>query len=87
MVFSKGWDVERERFKQILDDRDSQITQLKIEGDVARSQVARRTTMGISQALKNDTRMTQFLLRIKIDSSNPFPFRCPTFAKSARRSR
>ncbi len=35
----QGWDVERERFKQILEDRDSQITQLKIEGDVARSQV------------------------------------------------
>ncbi len=35
----QGWDLERERFKHILDDRDNQITQLKIEGDVARSQV------------------------------------------------
>lgn len=33
-----GWDVERNRFKQILEDRDSQITNLKIECDVARSQ-------------------------------------------------
>ena len=36
----EGWDLERERFKQIIDDRDSQITQLKIEGDVARSQAS-----------------------------------------------
>ena len=33
-----GWDAERNRFKSILDDRDSQITSLKIECDVARSQ-------------------------------------------------
>ena len=33
-----GWDVERNRFKSILDDRDNQITNLKIECDVARSQ-------------------------------------------------
>ena len=33
-----GWDTERNRFKSILDDRDSQITNLKIECDVARSQ-------------------------------------------------
>ena len=36
----EGWEVERDRFKQIIDDRDSQITQLKIEGDVGRSQLA-----------------------------------------------
>ena len=35
----EGWEVERDRFKQIIDDRDSQITQLKIEGDVGRSQL------------------------------------------------
>jgi uncharacterized membrane-anchored protein len=35
----EGWDSERERFKHIIDDRDNQITQLKIEYDVARSQV------------------------------------------------
>lgn len=35
----EGWDTERERFKHIIDDRDNQITQLKIENDVARSQV------------------------------------------------
>jgi len=33
-----GWDAERNRFKSILEDRDSQITNLKIECDVARSQ-------------------------------------------------
>ena len=36
----EGWDSERERFKHIIDDRDNQITQLKIECDVARSQVS-----------------------------------------------
>merc|ERR1712029_990982 len=35
----EGWESERDRFKQIIDDRDSQITQLKIEGDVGRSQL------------------------------------------------
>ena len=38
----EGWDSERERFKQIIDDRDNQITQLKIECDVARSQVIKQ---------------------------------------------
>jgi len=33
-----GWDAERNRFKSILDDRDNQLTNLKIECDVARSQ-------------------------------------------------
>ena len=31
----EGWETERDRFKQIIDDRDSQITQLKIEGKQA----------------------------------------------------
>merc|ERR1712129_558259 len=35
----EGWESERDRFKQIIEDRDSQITQLKIEGDVGRSQL------------------------------------------------
>ena len=28
----EGWDSERDRFKNIIEDRDNQITQLKIEG-------------------------------------------------------
>ena len=28
----EGWEGERDRFKNIIEDRDSQITQLKIEG-------------------------------------------------------
>ena len=28
----EGWESERDRFKNIIEDRDSQITQLKIEG-------------------------------------------------------
>ena len=29
----EGWDSERDRFKNIIEDRDNQITQLKIEGN------------------------------------------------------
>merc|ERR1712226_867828 len=36
----EGWESERDRFKNIIEDRDNQITQLKIEGDVAQSQVS-----------------------------------------------
>lgn len=28
----EGWEAERDRFKNIIEDRDNQITQLKIEG-------------------------------------------------------
>ena len=35
-----GWDAERNRFKSIIEDRDSQITNLKIEYDVSKSQLA-----------------------------------------------
>ena len=44
----EGWDSERERFKQIIDDRDNQITQLKIENDVARSQVCPKSCMTVA---------------------------------------
>ena len=30
----EGWEVERDRFKNIIEDRDNQITQLKIEGNI-----------------------------------------------------
>ena len=30
----EGWESERDRFKNIIEDRDNQITQLKIEGRV-----------------------------------------------------
>jgi len=48
-----GWDAERNRFKSILEDRDSQITNLKIECDVARSQH--------TQAIKENADMKQKL--------------------------
>merc|ERR1712179_863294 len=35
-----GWDAERNRFKSIIEDRDSQITNMKIEFDVSKSQLA-----------------------------------------------
>ena len=35
-----GWDSERNRFKSIMEDRDNQITNLKIECDVSRSQLS-----------------------------------------------
>ena len=30
----EGWESERDRFKNIIEDRDNQITQLKIEGNM-----------------------------------------------------
>ena len=57
-----GWDVERNRFKSILDDRDSQITSLKIECDVSRSQhaSAKKELEDIRQKLQDYEKMNRY---------------------------
>jgi len=57
-----GWDAERNRFKSILDDRDSQITNLKIECDVARSQhtQAKKESEDMKQKLQDYEKMNRY---------------------------
>merc|ERR1712227_113773 len=57
-----GWDAERNRFKSILDDRDSQITNLKIECDVARSQhaQAKKEQEDLKQKLQDYEKMSKY---------------------------
>ena len=57
-----GWDVERNRFKSILDDRDSQITNLKIECDVARSQhsAVKKELEDVKQKLQDYEKMNRY---------------------------
>ena len=57
-----GWDAERIRFKSILEDRDSQITNLKIECDVARSQhgQAKKETEDLKQKLQDYEKMSKY---------------------------
>merc|ERR1712223_1085231 len=57
-----GWDAERIRFKSILEDRDSQITNLKIECDVARSQhgQAKKETEDLKQKLQDYEKMNRY---------------------------
>lgn len=65
-----GWDLERERFKQIIEDRDSQITQLKIEGDVARSQSSslRKEADDLKFKLQDYEKMSKFQRAVSSDS-------------------
>merc|ERR1711997_964821 len=58
----EGWDSERDRFKNIIEDRDNQITQLKIEGDVAQSQVSgqRKDIEELKLKLLDYEKMTKF---------------------------
>merc|ERR1719461_1664353 len=57
-----GWDAERTRFKSILEDRDSQITNLKIECDVARSQhaQAQKEKEDMKQKLQDYEKMSRY---------------------------
>ena len=57
-----GWDAERNRFKSILEDRDSQITNLKIECDVARSQhgAAKKEMEDLKQKLQDYEKMSRY---------------------------
>jgi len=57
-----GWDAERNRFKSILEDRDSQITNLKIESDVARSQhtQAKKENEDQKQKLQDYEKMNRY---------------------------
>eukprot|EP00092_Neocalanus_flemingeri_P038095 GFUD01041465.1.p1 GENE.GFUD01041465.1~~GFUD01041465.1.p1 ORF type:complete len:1997 (+),score=598.99 GFUD01041465.1:524-6514(+) len=57
-----GWDAERNRFKSILEDRDSQITNLKIESDVARSQhtQAKKENEDMKQKLQDYEKMNRY---------------------------
>jgi len=57
-----GWDAERNRFKSILDDRDSQITNLKIECDVARSQhtSVKKELEDVKQKLQDYEKMNRY---------------------------
>jgi len=57
-----GWDAERNRFKSILDDRDSQITNLKIECDVARSQLSssKKELEDVKQKLQDYEKMNRY---------------------------
>ncbi|TRY80838.1 hypothetical protein TCAL_04328 [Tigriopus californicus] len=65
-----GWDLERERFKQIIEDRDNQITQLKIEGDVARSQSSslRKEADDLKFKLQDYEKMSKFQKAVSSDS-------------------
>merc|ERR1739846_21969 len=58
----EGWESERDRFKNIIEDRDNQITQLKIEGDVAHSQVSaqRKDIEELKLKLLDYEKMTKF---------------------------
>jgi chromosome segregation ATPase len=66
----EGWEVERERFKQIIEDRDSQITQQKIEGDVARSQSSslRKDVDDLKLKLLDYETMSKFQKVVSTDS-------------------
>merc|ERR1719347_2508872 len=57
-----GWDAERNRFKSILEDRDNQITNLKIECDVARSQhtQAKKESEDMKQKLQDYEKMNRY---------------------------
>ena len=62
--------MERERFKQIIEDRDAQITQLKIEGDVARSQASalRKDVDDLKVKLIDYEKMSKFQKVVSTDS-------------------
>merc|ERR1712223_1654520 len=67
----EGWESERDRFKQIIEDRDSQITQLKIEGDVGRSQLAgtKKEIDELKLKLQDYEKMSRFQKAAVSDSS------------------
>ena len=68
----EGWESERDRFKQIIDDRDNQITQLKIESDVTRTQLngSKKEVDDLKLKLLDYEKMSKFQKAVKSDSSN-----------------
>ena len=67
----EGWESERDRFKQIIEDRDSQITQLKIEGDVGRSQLGgtKKEIDELKNKLQDYEKMSKFQKAAVSDTS------------------
>ena len=67
----EGWESERDRFKQIIDDRDNQITQGKIAEDVTRSQLntARKECDDLKLKLLDYEKMSKFQKAVKPDNS------------------
>ena len=57
-----GWDAERNRFKSIIEDRDSQITTLKIEHDVSKSQLtsSKKENEDMKQKLVDYEKMNKY---------------------------
>merc|ERR1712226_1059554 len=68
----EGWESERDRFKNIIEDRDSQITQLKIEGDVAHSQVSsqRKDIEELKLKLQDYEKMNKFQKVVSSDDKS-----------------
>lgn len=66
-----GWDSERNRFKSILEDRDNQITNLKIECDVSKSQHSsvKKELEDAKQKLQDYEKMNRYG-RSALESSN-----------------
>merc|ERR1712198_584257 len=63
---------ERDRFKNIIEDRDNQITQLKIEGDVAQSQVSaqRKDIEELKLKLQDYEKMNKFQKVVSSDDKS-----------------
>ncbi|XP_071748056.1 uncharacterized protein [Lepeophtheirus salmonis] len=68
---SNGWTIERNRFKKIIEDRDAQINQLKIEADVSRSQVVclKKECDDIKCKLNDYEKMSKFQKVVSNDNS------------------
>ena len=67
----EGWESERDRFKQIIDDRDNQLSQIRIEGDVTKSQLnaTRKEVDDLKLKLLDYEKMSKFQKAVKSDSS------------------
>merc|ERR1712113_765926 len=68
----EDWGSERDRFKNIIEDRDNQITQLKIEGDVAHSQVSsqRKDIEELKLKLQDYEKMNKFQKVVSSDDKS-----------------
>merc|ERR1712227_553336 len=68
----EDWESERDRFKNIIEDRDNQITQLKIEGDVAQSQVStqKKDIEELQLKLRDYEKMNKFQKVVSSDDTS-----------------
>merc|ERR1712223_381312 len=68
----EDWGSERDRFKNIIEDRDNQITQLKIEGDVAQSQVStqKKDIEELQLKLRDYEKMNKFQKVVSSDDNS-----------------